>query len=66
MALLEEHDLKGFFRAIRGERTDLVQIEQVNIELDRGISLMEIFGPLGPLSKHMLKNWLELDVIRLD
>ena len=51
LALLEESDLKTFFRMVRYDIDSIPEVELVNTELDRGIRLMDIFGPLGPLQE---------------
>jgi hypothetical protein len=65
LALLEEADLKAFFRAIRDLRDSRPEVELVNIELDHGVGLMDLFGPMGPFAQHMSNNLLEFDVVRL-
>ena len=65
LALLEESDLKNFFRAIRDLPDQSPEVEMVNVELDHGVGLMDIFGPLGPLADHMAGNCMELEVLHL-
>jgi hypothetical protein len=65
LALLEESDLKAFFRAIRFHSDSTPEVEVVNEELDRGIRLMDILGPLGPLAAHMEDHVLEIGVVKL-
>ncbi len=65
MALLEERDLREFFRAIRYLRDSRPEVEIVNVELDRGVSLLDIFGPLGPFAGILRENLLDLQVVHM-
>ncbi len=65
LALLDECDIKSFFRAIRNLPDSREEVEVVNTELDRGIAVMDIFGPNGPFVGHMKENLLDLQVVRI-
>lgn len=66
LALLDESDLKEFFRAVRYDVDSIPEVEMVNLELDRGICLMDIFGPLGPLAEHMKDKTMVFEAINLN
>ncbi len=66
MALLEESDLKTFFRVVRYDIDSIPEVEVVNTELDRGVSLMDIFGPLGPLQESLNGRTLVLEAVNLN
>ena len=66
LALLEENDIRNFFRAVRYDIDSIPEVELVNTELDRGICLMDIFGPLGPLEECLKGRNLVLEALNLN
>lgn len=63
LALVDEADLVAFFRAARKHPERNKCIDIVNRELDKGVSLMEVFDAPSELYELFTDDWPELRVL---